>query len=370
MRVHLPLLLMVMLAGLGAVTASEAANRPARKVIPAITAIDVGAGVDKLQERASLAWMSAQTLVFSGVKTSYADLCAVSGLSAAFTYSFDDASAAAPSLGRTEYGKCLVRGIEHFGRRVELFRWAESNTEEERLAAARMAWEFILGNIAQDRPVLCDYLDGGVIYGYDETQDDPVIYFSTFGPGFGALRQSWFTQAFRREVFDLGTIAGDDAGVTPREMLAAALANLVVAADLTGPHSAGAPAAMDAFACDLLDPARDWSAGAGWLEGTVGQQGEMRLCTAVYLRHNADELGDAARPLLTQAADEYELAAGCWRQQSAAVALTDGQEDGRPLPQRLADPGRREQMAGWVLEAIGHELKALGAVRKALAVAK
>lgn len=368
MRAHLSLLLV--LIALGTLTGSEAANRPARKIIPAITAIDVGSGVEKLQQRASLAWMAAQVLVYTGAKTSYADLCAVSGLSAEFTYSFDDPTVAAPSLGRTEAGRCLVRGIEHYGRRVELFRWADSNTEQERLAAARMAWEFILGNLAQDRPVLCDYLEGGVIYGYDETQDDPVIYFSTFGPGFGALRQSWFTQAFRREVFDLGAVTGDEPGPSAREMLAATLANLLVAADFTGPQSTGALAGMSVFARDLLDPARDWIAGSAWLEGLVARQGEMRLCTAAYLRRNADGMGDLARPLLAGAADEYELAAGCWRQHAQAFLLTDGQEDGRPDAQRLADPGRREAMAGWVYEAIGHELKALGQVRRALEVAR
>lgn len=369
MRAHLSLLLMA-LAGLGALAAAHAANRPARKVIAAITAIDVGSGVEKLQQRASLPWMAAQTLVYSGVRTNYVDLCAVSGLSALFTYRFEDPSCADPSLGRTEAGRCLVRGIEHYGRRVELFRWPEANTEEERLAASRMAWEFITSNIARDRPVLCDYLDGGVLYGYDETLDDPVLYFSTFGPGFGALRQSWFTQAFRREVFDLGCIVGDEPGATAREMLAGTLANLLVVADITGPQATGSLAGMDSLAQDLLNPARDWSAAAAWLGSPVGHQGEMRLCTAVYLRRNADGLGEGARELLLAAADEYDKAAECWRQYTQAFMRTDGAEDTRPDLQRLADPGRREAMAGWVHEALGHELKALSAVRRALTVAK
>jgi hypothetical protein len=369
MRAYL-FLLLAALVGLGVPPAAEAVNRPARKMIPAITAIDVGAGVEKLQQRDSLAWMTAQTLVYSGVKTNYADLCAISGLSALFMYRFDDPTCAAPSLGRTEAGRCLARGIEHYGRRLERFQWPQSTTEEERLAASRMAWEFILDNIARDRPVLCDYLEGGVLYGYDETQEDPVVFFNTFGPGFGALRRSWFTQAFRREVFDLACIGGEEPGVTAREMLAATLANLLVAADNTGPEGAGSLTAMAALTRDLLDPARDWSAGAAWLGPLVIRQGEMRLCTAVYLRRNADGLGEAARGLLLAAADEYERAAECWRQYTQVLALTNGRPDTRPEASRLADPGRREAMAGWVHEAMGHELRGLGAVRQALAVAQ
>ena len=344
---------------------SATADRPAKKMIPAVTAIDVGSGVEKLMYKASLPWMICQALVVEGVKTNYADFCAISGWSAEFHYDFDKQQVAFLSLQALPSGRCFSRGVSLYGKHLEMFPALPCKKEEERLGAARMAWEFICTGIAGGKPVLTDYLDGGLFYGYDETLEDPALYFNTNGPGFGALKQSKFNELFHKGLFDLGTIADGDPGPDAKSLLVATLANLLVVA--AEPESDGASAGiagMKKLADDLLDPARDWTKAGDWLCWPLSEQTETRLCTAVYLRRNAELLGDAAKPHLLQAADRYEEAFGLWRKRWDADWLTDGKKDERPA--RLAEPARLEATAGYVDQALGAELLALSEVRQAL----
>ncbi len=364
----------VLLFTVGALVASCAttmADRPRKKMMEALTAIDVAAGVERISQRASLPWMITQALVYSGVKVNYAQFCAISGWSAELRY---DAGRKAPvgmSFDRLPAGRCFVRGVGYCGRRLEIFSWPEVETENDRLLAARAAWEFVVSSLASDRPVVTDYLDGGVFYGYDESLDDPVIYFSTNGPGFGALRRSQFGEAYRRGLQSLAVIADDEDGPDSRVLLVACLSNLALkSAEATSDGAPAGIAAMQALGADLLDPARKWAPDADWLVRPLGTQAQTRLCTAVYLRQNAGLLGEAVKPHLVAAADAYDRAFDAWRLCLEATTLTGGKSDARPTAERLADPGRREAIAGCVYQALGAELTALGEINQAIAILK
>ena len=331
-------------------------DRPRRKMIEAVAAIDVSAGVERIECRAALPWAMSQALVYAGVRTGYAEFCAVSGWSAEFHHDFADQTVVLPALHAGPASRCFSRGVKLYGKRLEMFAWPEVTSESERLLAARAAWEFILSSIAADRPVLCGYLEGGVFYGYDETMDEPVVYFNTTGPGFGALRRSRFSELFLRDLFGLAVIADAAPGPDPRALLVSVLANLIVKA--AEGEVDGAPAnlaAMQALAADLLNPDLDWAAWDEALCRPLGAQGEARLCTAVYLRRSADLLGEAARPHLIAAADHYEQAYEAWRKCCEALGPDGGGGDERAA-------------AGRVHQAIGAELLALAEVSRALAL--
>lgn len=332
------------------------AERPRRKMIEAVTAIDVSAGVERIECRAALPWAMSQALVYAGVRTGYAEFCAVSGWSAEFHHRFSDPSAAAPSLHTGPASRCFSRGAKLYGKRLEMFAWPEVTSESDRLLAARAAWEFILSSIAADRPVLCDYLEGGVLYGYDETMDEPVVYFNTTGPGFGALKRSRFSELFLRELFGLAVIADAAPGPDARALLVGVLANLIVKA--AEGEDEGAPAnlaAMRALAADLLDRGLNQAAWGEAVQRPLCAQGEARLCTAVYLRRSADLLGEAARRHLIGAAEHYEQAYEAWWKCCEALGAGAG-------------AGREQAAAGRVHQAIGSELLALAEVSRALAL--
>jgi len=356
---------------LAASTCWSQADRPRRKMIEALTAIDVSAGVDDLEYRASLPWMLSQALVYSGVKTNYAEFCAVSGWSAEFHYALDKVWLTYLTFENLPSGRCFTRGVQLYGKRFSVFGWPKAENEQDRLLGARAAWEFIIANIAAGVPVLTDYIDGGVLYGYDETLDDPAIYFSTNGPGFGAIKRSTFNGIFQRDLHGLAVLADDESGPAERTIFFAVLTNLLLKA--YEPESDGAPAglaAMQALTGDLLSQQVDWKGKAEWLCRPLAEQSEARLCTAVYLRRHADLLGDAARLHLLAAADHYEQAFRAWRDRWEAGALTDGEEDERPADELIADTGRREAIAGHVCRAMGAELLALGEVAQALEAAE
>ena len=342
-------------------------------MIEAVTAINVSAGVEKIQYKASLPWMVSQVLVYSGVKTDYADFCAISGWSAEFHYDFAKKWITYLTFEGLPSGRCFSRGVGFYGKRFEAFSWPETETEEERLLAAQGAWDFILGKIAEGTPVLTDYIDGGVLYGYDETLDDPAIYFSTNGPGFGAIRLSEFQEAFRKSLHGLATLvdAEDEPATDARKLLVGTLANLILRAyERETDGCAAGIAGMQSLVVDLLDPARDWGQDDEWLCWPLSEQTEIRLCTAAYLRRNADVLGPVARLHLLTAADHYEQAFGLWRKRWEASALTGGEEDGRPDAERMGDTGRREAIAGYVCQALGAELLAVAEISRALATLK
>lgn len=361
------LVLCVLIFALCAAAASGQADRPRKKMLQALTAIDVSAGVESLEYRASLPWMISQVLVYSGVKTNYADFCAVSGWSGEFHYARDKVWLAYLSLDKLPSGRCFTRGIENYGKRLTLFSWPEVGDEQDRLLAARAAWEFIVTNIGAGIPVLTDYIDGGVLYGYDETLEDPAIYFSTNGPGFGAIHRSKFNEIFLKQLHGLGIVEEDEPGPEQRTLLVGTLANLLIRAYEA--ETDGAPAgiaAMRDLAADLLDPTTTWPPQDSWLCFPLSEQTETRLCTAVYLRRNASLLGPAAEPHILAAADRYEEAFGAWRNRWEASWLTNGARDDRSCAEMVDDPGRREAIAGHVHRALGAELLALSEVQKAL----
>jgi len=358
------LCVLVLLIGASAFAQTD---RPRKRMIEALTAIDVSAGVEDIEYRASLPWMISQVLVYSGVKTNYADFCAVSGWSAEFHYAHDKVWLAYLSLDKLPAGRCFIRGIENYGKRLTLFSWPEVSDENDRLLAARAAWEFIVTNIGAGIPVLTDYIDGGVLYGYDETLEDPAVYFSTNGPGFGAIHRSKFNEIFLKELHGLGVIEDDEPGPDPKALLVGVLANLLIRAYEA--ESDGAPAgiaAMQDLAVDLLDPTTTWSPQDCWLCFPLSEQTETRLCTAVYLRRNASLLGPAIEPHILAAADRYEEAFGAWRKRWEASWLTNGAKDDRSCAEMINDTGRREAIAGHVYRALGAELLALSEVQKAI----
>jgi len=344
---------------------SAVADRPLRKMIEAVTAIDVGVGVEQLQRRAALPWALAQALVYAGVKANYADLCTVSGWSGSFVYAPE--RSAAETLDTGLRGP-LARGVELYGKRLEFFSWPDPETEEERLYAARAAWEFILNNIAEDRPVISDHGAGGVFYGYDTTRDEPAVYFDTLGPGFGAVKRTAFSQSWRTGVNELAVIVDGGTPVDEQALLVGTLANLLVKAH--EPVDDNAPTGVNglrALAADLLDPSHDWTGTAAWLADPLAQETESRLCTAAYLREHAGLLEAPAAERVLSAAGHYEDAFKLWQQRWDAT-WGGAEQDGRDPASRLTDPGRPEAMAGYVHQALGAELLALGEVARAMAL--
>jgi hypothetical protein len=352
----LAIIVLALLCGHGA-----QADRVSRKTIEAVTAIDVGLGVEQLQRRAALPWALSQALVYSGVRVGYADLCVVSGWSGGFSYAPE--APAGDSLLRGT----LSRGVEMYGKRLEFFAWPEARTEEERIYAARAAWEFILSNIAADRPVISDYGAGGLFYGYDTSRDEPVAYFDTLGPSFGAVRRTAFSDGFRRDFRELAVIVDGGSPVDAQALLVSTMAGLLVKAHETGDGDRPAGIrGMSALAADLLDNTHDWTATVMWLADPLAQITESRLCTAAYLRRRAELLEPPAREHVLAAADLYNQAFDFWcRRWDATWGGANGDERHPAL--RLAEPGRRDSMAGYVHQALGAELLALSEIGRAIA---
>lgn len=349
---------------------SAQADRPRKKMIEAIPAIEVGGGVEDMRFKAGLPWAAAKALVYAGVKTSYADFCALSGWSGQFLYQLDRKAALDARFFDPVWGRHLTRGLALLGKRLDTYSWPDADTDAERMLAARGAWEFLLEHIAAGRPVISDFMGGGVFYGYDESPEDPTVYYDSLGPAFGALRRSKFLEIYQRGLSGLAILTPDEPPVDARTLLVGTLASLVVTASeeqLAG-CSAGL-GAMQALIRDLLTPGREWSSNTDWLtSGLITGQGEQRLCTALYLRRNADLLGEVARPRLLAAAAYFEQARAAWVRQWEASALTDGKKDGRADADRLADAGRMLTVAGHVAQALGYELLALGEVERTLEV--
>jgi len=346
-------------------------DRPRKRTIRALTAIDVSAGAEKIKYRASLPWMISQVLVYSGQKADYVDFCAISGWSAEFHYQFDKLWVSYLAVEGLPSGRCFSRGVQNYGKQLSVFAWPQADAEAQRLLGARAAWEFIVTNIAADRPVLTDYIDGGVFYAYDETLRDPEVSFSTNGPGAGPLTRSRFNELFQTELHGLAVITDGTAAPSPKALLLGTLANTLMKAYET--EAEGAPAgiaAMQKLGADLVGDERDWAQKPDWLCWPLGNQTETRLCTAVYLRRNATLLGEGVRPHLLAAADHYEAAFKAWQRRWDASYLRGGKPDDRTDAERLVDPGRREAIAGCVYEALGHELLALSEVQQALMAAQ
>ena len=219
------------------------------------------------------------------------------------------------------------------------------------------AWNFIRQHIDAGRLIVCEHLDGGLIYGYRQRNGTREVWYD------GTIDLGW------RDIEKLEP-AGCFAFEKVRDPLPAvhlyreSLAEIVKA---TRSRTAGSTAfglrALQTYAADVQNPQKSFDNLTEWFCWAAFERLCNRAAAATWLRRAADTLGGDARPHLLAAADDYDQAHRAYAAYEQAVH--DPAHASLPWNQRMRSPDRIATFARLLNDGIAAETKAIESLAKA-----
>jgi len=302
----------------------------------------------------------------------YATLMAVSGWSGQFVYNPKPDWPTFIEPAETVQRACAAIGLA---------------LDQTRPDSPDEAFDFILANCTEDRPVVAEHLEFGLFVGAEDGAEPRVRFFVVpfFNDGVWWSRQA-FAETFWGGPGDkrLFVLTGP-AEPTPPDAVArqtlAGLARLATEDYWTNWRKDAAPnavtglRAIERYAADVADLAHDMQDNKetnkatcfferGWGCYAIYPQWTARECTARYLDRAAALFDGAAAKHIRAAAGKYHQAYGAWQQWERHLGRSEefGEYDAR-----WADPAHRRAGSEAALSALDAERHAVAAVQAALA---
>lgn len=284
-----------------------------------------------------------QALNHAGTKISYAEFAAGCGWAFSFGYQYGDIS---PSI-------LDVAGRPNQDGPREVFRWLT-----ERLGyrcdgvptrnAAKFR-EFVTRHGAAGNPILVDQMDGGLICGHRTVSNRFEVLFQ------GTVGSGWLAELQGPTWAYVLTRVGEP--VAPRQLTLDALRRAL-------DKATQAQAALDAYAADVADPAKDFEKCQEYFCWSTFERLGARKCAAVWLRSIAETVGGDACPNLQAAAECYDRAYDAYTRFYQACG--GGARTGQSFRERFRSPERIAAMMPPLREGLAAERAAVEAMRLAV----
>ena len=294
-----------------------------------------------------------QALNHSGTEIGFAEFAALSGWAFSFGYKYNDISPAFMAVCGHPKDDGPYEVFRFPTERLGYVHDGVSVREKEKF------WAFVKKHVDAGTPILSEHLDGGLIYGYYEKDGARQVWFN------GPVGTRWMRLEDFQPTWGFVLVHKGEA-LPKKELVVRALVRAVRHA---APHdwkgTLQGLAALEAYAGDVADPAKDFEKCKEYFCWAAFERLMARKCCAVWLRSATGFFDVESCALLRRAAKHYEKAYECYERYRRACGA--GEESVVSFKERARTPEAIAAMVPPLREGIAAERAALKALEEALA---
>jgi hypothetical protein len=289
----------------------------------------------------------------AGTDIDYMDFVASTGWAFSFGYAYADISPAFLAVCGDPKSDGPYEVFRFLPERLGYGYEAAPMRDKDRL------WPFVAEHVDEGRPIVSEYLDGGLITGHRVQDGQRQVYYDQTAGAPGWLNIDEMNQPGNVYVLVRGREGEPWEGILPEALRRAASKG--------SPHAwGGVPqgmAALEAYLADVADPGKDFAKCGEWFCWAAFERLSARKCAAAWLETLSQKLPGSVGRQVSTAARQYHEAFDAYERFRAAVGA--GEPTPLALHQRARTPDRISMIVPILKQGIAAEAAGLEALAKA-----